>query len=575
VSQRWLAIAPVLTCAAAGCGHEPSAPPGSEGALAGVWVGSVQYEDMVMPIALWLEEDGATVVGTAAQLEYPPGSLPVSADADDACLTPARTATGTLGYRMPTIDGPDLVFAISLDGATHQLIGEWAADTEVADISGDVVLVRRGWLATRERDVAVAQGTRRVGVALGCIERPPVACTDGVDNDGDGRIDADDPACCRPGDCALIGNDEAADPSCGNGLDDDGDGAADAGDPECWSVLRDELGDEPACSDGGDNDLDGLVDLADPGCAGDPRRELEVPPICADGLDNDADGLADAADPECAALERETPVLHLCQNGYDDDGDGRADLDDPTCQVNRPDEHARGTCDDGIDNDADGATDLEEPTCTLVFQLDEAGDFGATSDCDDGVDNDADGATDASDPQCYWYGDGDEVPTAPFPVLPLGPDPCANQLDDDADGLADGADPDCVVSDPLSDRRLRFEDVPPCLDPTRDPDCRSPFTLAAAAPCSDGLDNDLDGLADLADPSCFGDASGVETRRQCADGQDNDGDGAIDAADPHCFADHDWTEAAACANGRDDDGDGRYDLADPGCEAGSDDDERP
>lgn len=51
--------------------------------------------------------------------------------------------------------------------------------------------------------------------------------------------------------------------------------------------------------------------------------------------------------------------------------------------------------------------------------------------------------------------------------------------------------------------------------------------------CSDGLDNDGDGLVDLADPSCL-DANDGDESSQCNDGVDNDGDGLIDLADPVC-----------------------------------------
>jgi large repetitive protein len=63
----------------------------------------------------------------------------------------------------------------------------------------------------------------------------PVACSNGLDDDGDGLSDwPDDPGCFAPADIT-----EADDcpgggcPACGNGLDDDGDGHADADDPDC------------------------------------------------------------------------------------------------------------------------------------------------------------------------------------------------------------------------------------------------------------------------------------------------------------------------------------------------------
>jgi hypothetical protein len=83
----------------------------------------------------------------------------------------------------------------------------------------------------------------------------------------------------------------------------------------------------------------------------------------------------------------------------------------------------------------------------------------------------------------------------------------------------------------------------------------------AGAQCSDGIDNDGDGLVDAADPGCHvgndinapfdpndndernpapgsgsaGEDDGGDT--ECSDGRDNDGDGVIDADDPGCHTD--------------------------------------
>lgn len=54
-----------------------------------------------------------------------------------------------------------------------------------------------------------------------------------------------------------------------------------------------------------------------------------------------------------------------------------------------------------------------------------------------------------------------------------------------------------------------------------------------AGACSDGIDNDGDGLIDAADPACTLSVLNVENP-QCSDGVDNDGDGSIDGADAHC-----------------------------------------
>jgi hypothetical protein len=107
--------------------------------------------------------------------------------------------------------------------------------------------------------------------------------------------------------------------ACSDGLDDDGDGRADfPGDPGCESPddpsELDPL--EPrACSDGIDNDRDGRIDFDrngngivdgedDPGCkSASSDDELNIVlPACGDGVDNDGDGLADfPEDPQCSS----------------------------------------------------------------------------------------------------------------------------------------------------------------------------------------------------------------------------------------------------------------------------------
>ena len=66
-------------------------------------------------------------------------------------------------------------------------------------------------------------------------------------------------------------------------------------------------------------------------------------------------------------------------------------------------------------------------------------------------------------------------------------------------------------------------------------------TMAVGRPCSDGADNDGDGLVDQDDPQCFN-SSGEEdgqplldgTLTACTNGEDDDGDGVADADDPDC-----------------------------------------
>jgi hypothetical protein len=101
------------------------------------------------------------------------------------------------------------------------------------------------------------------------IAPPPTSkkeiCTDGVDNDGDGRVDCDDPDCAEG--CQEI---------CTDGVDNDGDGRVDCDDPDCAEGCQE------ICNDDVDNDRDGRVDCDDPDCKGKCEpwwRKLVVPLI--------------------------------------------------------------------------------------------------------------------------------------------------------------------------------------------------------------------------------------------------------------------------------------------------------
>ncbi len=213
------------------------------------------------------------------------------------------------------------------------------------------------------------------------------SCEDGLDNNGDGAIDADDES------CRLWGT-ESPNPQCielsecADGADNDGDGLIDAEDDDCkpencsgdcdLAVFLAFEGPVPACSDGKDNDGDGWIDRDDTGCVNE-RDDDELDEVerstCADGEDNDEDGLIDWADPDCRVnlggrlIPEEGIENDLCTDGLDNDGDGLIDSDDPGCSdhfaIERfADFEVWPACSDGLDNDGDGKTDYpEDPGC--------------------------------------------------------------------------------------------------------------------------------------------------------------------------------------------------------------------
>lgn len=143
----------------------------------------------------------------------------------------------------------------------------------------------------------------------------------------------------------------------------------------------------------------------------------------------------------------------------------------------------------------------------------------------------------------------------PLPSLPV----CSDGVDNDQDGVTDFPnDPGCAT--PLDGSELD--------DPAPRPE-----------ECRDGLDNDNDGLVDHPeDPGCSSlDDDSEQDPRACSDGVDNDSDGLTDFPDdPGCSGPSDHSEqdsqpVAACEDGVDNDGDGLIDHPDdPGC-AGPDD----
>ena len=143
------------------------------------------------------------------------------------------------------------------------------------------------------------------------------SCQDGIDNDDDGLVDADDPQCfSSEGDeTGLLLVDETP-TECSNGLDDDGDGAVDADDTDCRGAADRVEG--PG--------YDGVTQLTVvPGPA---------PAPCEGSGEGSGEGdllfipsLEGTALPEGVSFESPR-----CSNGLDDDGDGDVDWpDDSDC----------------------------------------------------------------------------------------------------------------------------------------------------------------------------------------------------------------------------------------------------
>jgi hypothetical protein len=189
---------------------------------------------------------------------------------------------------------------------------------------------------------------------------------------------------------------------CSDGLDNDGDGRADGLDADCPGGDHTNEGGAapvPRCADGIDNDLDGVVDTQDDGC----------------------DGNTDDSESEFFEGKR-FPVIYLL-HGY---GQSPEDLRPsllflsgymaggfwPKAILVFPDGFCGETqvtqCSDGIDNDNDGTKDRQDEGCRAEGSNSEGGE--RLSICADGVDNDQDGATDlGEDHGCVDAQDDDEA----------------------------------------------------------------------------------------------------------------------------------------------------------------------
>lgn len=201
-----------------------------------------------------------------------------------------------------------------------------------------------------------------------CIEQDEI-CNNGIDDDGDGRVDCKDLDCSSHPACQTPSREDQVPDltvfeSCSNNVDDDNDGLVDCDDPNCSdeSVCRN--GDPEDCSNGVDDDMDDLVDCDDPECYDDPA--CDDTPLheanCTNGVDDDGDGEVDCEDADCEDhADCQITQPEICGNGRDDDGDGLVDFLDSDCGGGNSEQ----ICNDGVDNstDTDSYVDCYDHDC--------------------------------------------------------------------------------------------------------------------------------------------------------------------------------------------------------------------
>ncbi|MEI8254239.1 MAG: MopE-related protein [Deltaproteobacteria bacterium] len=472
------------------------------------------------------------------------------------------------------------------------------------------------------------------GIApCGCTAVPEV-CNDLRDNDCDRLVDCDDPDCRTSPICAVCTptGPETNDVVCADGRDNDCDRLIDCADPDCLTatpcggcVPTGLENNSAACGDGRDNDCDRLIDCADSDCRATPACTVCVAEntatLCANGRDDDCDALVDCADPDCAMIPAcavcaptgPESTDATCADGRDNDCDRAVDCADPgcaatlPCRVTPPNDTCASPILVGVPSTTTGTTAAATndftpttagfPGCAggsgpdLVYTFSVSASTPLTVDLTGGYDtvvylrrdsctagtqaacNDDSNMTTNSrvafvaSPGTYYvfvdgYGTGSQGAFTLRISVGLPAEICTNGIDDNANGLIDCADPDCATS-------------PSCV-------CTPTGTENSNAACSDGVDNDCDSAIDCADSGCAATTvcgacvpTGPESSNgSCSDGVDNDCDAQIDCADPGCAMvpvcmpctpTGPENTAAVCADGRDNDCDSLIDCADPEC----------
>jgi hypothetical protein len=133
-------------------------------------------------------------------------------------------------------------------------------------------------------------------------------------------------------------------------------------------------------------------------------------------------------------------------------------------------------------------------------------------------------------------------------VFPGGPEMCTDGADNNCNGLADCLDPACNAA--------------PVCGCTPSPNGEN---------CANKMDDDCDTIVDCFDADCLGTpACGCKPNEKldCDDGFDDDCDGLIDCDDTDCFGTFNCgcqAQQEICTDGQDQDCDGLIDCADPDC----------
>jgi len=199
-------------------------------------------------------------------------------------------------------------------------------------------------------------------IAATCTGGTPAEnCTNGSDDDGDGRAD------CADSDCASAANCQAVSENCTNDTDDDDDGQVDCDDADCRFVTACQTAEE-VCGNGVDDDSDLFVDCDDADCNGHAACASSPRELCDNDLDDDGDGFTDCDDVDCATASACPIPFEQCTNDRDDDGDGFIDCVDADCRTHSAcDSEGYEICNNGLDDNGDGRVDCTDTSCLSYY----------------------------------------------------------------------------------------------------------------------------------------------------------------------------------------------------------------
>jgi hypothetical protein len=401
----------------------------------------------------------------------------------------------------------------------------------------------------------------------------------GLDNDGDGLYDENDP------DCACV---PTTDPEtiC-NGIDDDCDGEID----EDYSPMPTSCGvgacastGLTTCVDGVEGDTctpgtpapdDATCDGVDDDCDGANDEDYMIDALCGLGVcgppNNTPSSCFDGVETACQPGPADEPGMEMtCNDGLDNDCDGV--FDDVTNNPATPDPDCTGCTDvdmDGFspDGGACGLVDCNDGDDTIFPGADETVCNGVDNDCDLAIDEDyQEMQTNCGTGACAATGlmvciDGVEDDTC-TPGTPAADDATCDGVDDDCDNLVD----EDYMSMPTTCGQGVCESTgnSVCIDGVVDDGCTPGVPDEATDVTCDGFDGDCDGMIDedfVPQTTSCGlgpcQSSGVT---ECVDGAENDTCTPLPAPEPD-------TELT-CDDMIDNDCDGLTDDAeDPDCGA--------